>query len=56
MELTRPVVKVIGRGGSVEADNGKFYSPYTFKYVVQPKDDNRTREGVSHCSDASGIS
>ena len=56
MELTRPAVKVIGRGGSVEADNGKFYTHYTFKYMVQPKDHNRTTEGVSHCSDASGIS
>ena len=56
MELTRPAVKVIGRGGSVEADNGKFYTHYTFKYMVQPKDHNRTTEGVSDCSDASGIS
>ena len=32
MEVTRPVVKRSGRGGSVEADSGKFY---TFNYVVQ---------------------
>ena len=29
MELTRPVVKEIGRGGSVEADSGIFYTHYT---------------------------
>ena len=32
MELTRPVVKRSGSGGSVEADGGKFY---TFNYVIQ---------------------
>ena len=46
MELTRPVVKEIGRGGSVEADSGTFYTHYTYNYVVQPRDHNRTRERV----------
>ena len=32
MQLTRPVVERSGRGGSVEADGGKFY---TFNYVIQ---------------------
>ena len=39
MEPTRPVIKVIGRGGSVEADNGKFYTHYTVNLC-----------GTTHCT------
>ena len=35
IKLSTPDVKVVGRGGSVEADGtGKFYTHYTYYYII----------------------
>ena len=38
MELTRPVVKVIGRGGSVGAESGNTFTHYSYNYVYNQED------------------
>ena len=45
MELTRPVVKEIGRGGSVEADSGIFYTHYTY-YETHKTENTRNIYGM----------